>query len=322
MWLVISAFAGDANGNPWRAMTNLCWTATATLVLSAMLYLPVLVTSGASALFANDVLASEVGMALLPRVLPRLADVWSDWHQGVPLIIEIALLVTALWAVVRYAAIASHRVPFWLPLVLWCAIVTAIEDTLGPVRVYLFALPFYLGLAAAGCVQLLRSRPQLVNLFALTATAAACTAIALYPPGHFYREFGAMPDAEGLVLELAGQLREGDGLVTTFPANKPVNYYAERYGLLPAVGAARVAADLGDGRQALLHLWVILNSPQETVSQAFSYHNRLAGAEVLHVEHYETVAVKTVGEARLVSLQRIKPALPASYHSRIGNPRS
>jgi hypothetical protein len=238
-------------------------------------------------------------------LVPWFGSTLSDWHQGVPLVLAIALGSGFAWALLRPSAFASHPLTLWAAIVVWCAVVVLVTGGYGPSRVWSFALPLYLGTAAAGCAALLVRSRRLgaVPAVACAVVALAGFAIGLRDPGHYYREFGSMPEAEGIVQELAGRLREGDGLMTSFPANRPVAYYAERRGILSQVADARDRTSSDVDSPVPSTIYVVLNSPEQTVADVFEYNNRLAGSERMRLADYTLEDSIQIGDARLAIMR-------------------
>jgi len=221
-WIVLLALMGKVSSTPVRFWIRLTATAAGSVALTALLYAPVIAAVGFEALSSNDVVnGTGIGFSQLAS---NVAAIAADWTQDVPNWMLLGLLA-------GLSALLWERNPYLLLFGagLLCALlmVITIQGTMGPGRVWIFALPLFLGMASWG----------LVRLIPLPLRTQGSVAIALLVPvtililqlsssalGH-YHEFGRFPEARYITNYLTRKISTGDLLITMFPANHPISYY-------------------------------------------------------------------------------------------------
>ena len=118
--------------------------------LTLLLYAPVLVASGIGSLTDNhwvQPLAAPLWIDAWALRLPELgALAWND----APLPVAVALVLGFGLAGVDHRRLAPSTAPLWLPLLLWCAVLVALQRVAPWTRVWSFLVPLYLIVASAG----------------------------------------------------------------------------------------------------------------------------------------------------------------------------
>ncbi|MCG8352917.1 MAG: glycosyltransferase family 39 protein [Chloroflexales bacterium] len=252
--------------------------AAATVLLTLLLYLPVLAASGWQAVVANSYvqpLSTDSFLAGLPGML---ATVEASWHRDLPTAVGGVLAGGALMACLLHRRLSPYQVaPAWA-LALWLPALLLVHHVLPYTRVWLFLLPLYLGLAAAGLTgagmlaagALPRcglgafgsscSHIGALATVALSATLALGVAQANTIPNSL--ETGTLRDAKAITHSLRAQLHPGDRVVAIAPSDHPLAYYFHRYGLAHAYLNARP-----DGRSAERTFVVVNRSHQQSLTQ-------------------------------------------------------
>jgi hypothetical protein len=256
LWLFTSSIVGDAHGERWPFIRSMIWTGIGAIALTLFLYLPVILTSGVSSVLANDMVIGD-GSNLLMSAVVRSAEIWIDWTQGVPLLVQLMISV-------------------------------------APVRVWLFALPLILGFAASSSATLLKRENHRTIATAMLVSITSVIYVA-HEPGHFYSEFGEYSDAEAVSRFLADELQEKDAVVTAFPANRTVNYYAYRQGISDDVLTARSRTLSGDFERML----IVLNTPEASIGSTFESADRALQTNFL-AEKVRTEDTIAIGSSRVV----------------------
>ncbi|MEQ8861124.1 MAG: glycosyltransferase family 39 protein [Pseudomonadales bacterium] len=290
IWLLLLLMSGRMNGTAPRFLRQLSLTAVAALVLTSLLYAPVLTQSSIALLIGNDVVSGE-GVTF-PGTLAQLEFIRQDWLQGVPaavgLIAAAGFIVFLVRAPARFSA-------FWLALAIAGTIVAVLQGTLGPPRVWIFALPLFIGCAAWGILSVVPARPQpaaALSLGAMLLLAGLVLHVAS-PTRTLYREFGAFEEAGAVVRVLAARMQPEDGLLTDFPANRTVNYEAKKIGLMRAVNDARRAAR----EDTPARIFVVVPADQD-VAQVLAFNDRVFGTD-LQQRSYRSAEQIAVGRAHV-----------------------
>jgi hypothetical protein len=290
LWLFTSSIVGDAHGERWPFIRSMIWTGIGAIALTLFLYLPVILTSGVSSVLANDMVIGD-GSNLLMSAVVRSAEIWIDWTQGVPLLVQLMISVALIASFIQRA---RYRVPLWIPILVWCVLIALAQGVVGPVRVWLFALPLILGFAASSSATLLKRENHRTIATAMLVSITSVIYVA-HEPGHFYSEFGEYSDAEAVSRFLADELQEKDALVTAFPANRTVNYYAYRQGISDDVLTARSRTLSGDFERML----IVLNTPEASIGSTFESADRALQTNFL-AEKVRTEDTIAIGSSRVV----------------------
>jgi hypothetical protein len=212
-------------------------------LLVVLLYLPVLVISGADKLVSNRFVV-PLGLAEFgPELVRSLGRTWALWNRDVPW--PLVALLVAGFAIGTWFELRKRQIPLGLLALLICLAFVAAQRVAPFERVWLFLLPLYLIIASAGLARFVDGRLLAVG-FGLVLGYFTLTSGSILSS----TETGAFPDAEPVTRALAPRLAPDDAVLTQLPASLPeLQYYFPRYGL-PTVLLVR-PADEGQ------NLWVI-----------------------------------------------------------------
>jgi hypothetical protein len=232
VWLAVCSLWGSETRRTY-GRTFLVWLGGAcvlTVVLTAVLYAPILLVSGVQALTANQYVTSGEGRWWAP--LPAmLASTWGQWQRDVPLPLAVALGLGFVAAVVRPTSRAVLLVGITL---LWSAAVVAVQRVMPYERVWLFALPLYLCVASAGLVGLMRLfRTPGVLPYAMAGAAAVLLSWQVLASRQVEHstETGTLPDAAEVAVFLKDRLGPGDRVIAWCPSDLPLEYYCRQLGV-------------------------------------------------------------------------------------------
>ncbi|MGI9145380.1 MAG: glycosyltransferase family 39 protein [Chloroflexota bacterium] len=198
-----------------------------------LLYLPVVLVSGADKLVSNRFVV-PLDLAELVSELPvSLARTWAFWNRDLSLAVSTALVLG--FAVASVMAARRRRVPLGLLAPAVCLVMVLVQRVAPFERVWLFLLPLYLAVASGGLAHLLRAG----RLPSFSAAVVACglagfLGLATLRSGSILSspETGAFPDAQAATRALRPVLGVDDAVVTTVPASLPeLQYYFARAGM-------------------------------------------------------------------------------------------
>jgi hypothetical protein len=198
-------------------------------LLVVLLYLPVLVISGADKLISNRFVVPLGWTEFGPELARSLGRTWAFWNRDVPW--PLAALLVVGFAIATALELRKRRVPLGLLAALICLLFVAAQRVAPFERVWLFLLPLYLVIASAGLARFVDGRllaagfGLLLGFFTLTSGSILSS-----------NETGAFPEAEAVTSALAPRLAPDDAVVTQLPASLPeLQYYFPRYGLPTSV---------------------------------------------------------------------------------------
>jgi hypothetical protein len=241
VWLFVEAWRSSALG--WRRVLA---SELILALLVTLLYLPVILVSGADKLVGNRFVVPLDANELVVQLPRSLAQTWALWNRDVPL--PLAALLALGFVVGTFVDVHRRRVPLGPVAFLVCAGFVLVQRVAPFERVWLFLLPLYCVIASFGLARFVDGR-------LLAVVFGATLGLATLSSGSILRsaETGAFPDAEAVARSLSGRLTEGDAVVTTLPASLPeLQYYFPRAGV-PVDGLVRPPEEA-------VHLYVIVAS--------------------------------------------------------------
>ena len=238
-------------------------------LVTTFLYLPVLVISGADKLVSNRFVVPLALPDLLPELGRTLARTWAFWNRDVPW--PLAALLVLGFAVTIFFELRARRVPLGLLAPLACLALVVLQRVAPFERVWLFLLPLYFAIAAAGLTRFVDGR-LLAGIFGVVVGYFTLTSGSILAS----TETGAFPEAEAVTRTLAPRLARDDAVMTDLPASLPeLQYYFPRYGLATDV-LVRPPSDAHN-------LWLIAppgSRPQQPGFPDILEVQRLSGASV------------------------------------------
>ena len=222
VWLLVSFSAARAGRVGTRHLV-----ASGVLMgfLVVLLYLPVLLVSGADKLVGNRFVVPLSWTQLGPELMSTLGRTWAFWNRDVPWLLSAVLLVG--FAIATVIEARQRRVPLGVLAVGVCLVLIVAQRVAPFERVWLFLLPLYLVIASGGLTRFVDGRILAVG-FGLVLAYFSVTSGSILSS----TETGTFPDAEGVSRTLAPRLAPDDAVVTRLPASLPeLQYYFPRYGL-------------------------------------------------------------------------------------------
>jgi hypothetical protein len=216
-----------------------------TAVLTAMLYAPILIRTD-----LPTILATSPIVAAKTRPLPwstflvgnaeKAVDTWWRWASDRGWWFQALWLAGIAVALVRHRQVGRTRVPFVAGLLVGSAPILFAQRVVPPSRVWVFLLPVFAGMGAAGALHLIggllprqagerHARGLAIGLALLVAAGGILTLRATH---HAYAyDAPEFPAAEQAVTVLAPQLVPGDKIVVPGLSLTPFQYHAGRHGL-------------------------------------------------------------------------------------------
>ena len=201
---------------------------TAGLVIGlivTLVYVPVIIVSGPDKLVSNRFVV-PLEWTQFPGELGRtLAQTWVFWNRDVPWPLSLILLLG--FAVTTVEQVRKREVPLGMLAPLVCLVLVLLQRVAPFERVWLFLLPLYLTLAAAGLARIADGR-LLAGIFGIVLAYFTLTSGSILGS----TETGVFPDAQAVTATLAPRIAPDDAVLTEIPASLPeLQYYFPRYGL-------------------------------------------------------------------------------------------
>ncbi len=236
IWFILSAWTKYRNQPPPRLYLNMAIAVTAAAALTGLLYLPVLLNQGWSAVAANRFVLPQTFAVFLNSIWPLFQETWQSWHRGIPTALTVVTLCVSLYAFLNSDRLRRQGGPLLTALLLGTVSMLFITRHTPYSRTLLFLLPFYLQLVAAGITEVIARFGQekaLRSLPLLSLGLAAVTVIAVVrSPAIRHSQYQAnFNDAPRLVAQLHQYLKPDDKLISFCPADANIFYYSTLYRL-------------------------------------------------------------------------------------------
>lgn len=230
LWILMSS---------WRLRRHLFLAGVATVLVTGMLYLPVVLVSGLESLIGNPYVRSRSVSFVLQQLPGSLQSTWNTWNKGVPWWASAVLVAGLMVSLSTHRHRAVHRVPLLLPALLWIPPVLFAQRVVPFERVWLFLLPLYAVAASAGIHLLVAHAVPGRILAKVRGMEVVSLAIMVLIGGNvlamgrdcFSDQPGLFKNAEPVARFLKSTVRPGDRIVAEFPSDAALEYYLNRLGV-------------------------------------------------------------------------------------------
>jgi uncharacterized membrane protein len=198
-----------------------------TVGLTGLLYLPVLLLSGLAAITDNEYVVSRE--VFLQELLVSLGATAQRWHTSLPLPL-IGLVLIGLMVAVRYhGTLGTVKRNVVYPLLLAIGAILAFQQVSPFVRVWLYFLPLYLGIASAGIIYLAqRWQVKSATLILMALVLWGGVNIVQTRSPYTSIETGTFRDAPAVTQFLQTRLQAGDKVLYEHPSGESLTYYFRR----------------------------------------------------------------------------------------------
>jgi hypothetical protein len=257
IWMLASAVTAGGAAQLTDILKKLVWAGFATGLLSMLLYLPPLLSSGPSAVLSNRFVTSRE-TPFFEGLRPFAQAMWLRWSEGVPAAIIWILTGGIVVGLVFHRKVSVYALPMTVALWVWSFAFAWMRNILGTPRVWNYLLLAAIIAASAGVSLLVRSLAghsesrQVVFAGTASVLLAVIVGASLIQEGLLFRsnEGVALVDTAQVVDFLKTELRPGDSLVVNLPADQIIEYSLLRRdrklytSLVPPESADRVIAVL------------------------------------------------------------------------------
>ena len=294
VWMLWACIRGTVSTSRWQFIAQQTQMAGAVIALTLLLYSPVIAFSGMGALLSNEVVT---GTGVNMSDVPILAwAIFTDWHQGIPPWLVVLIIMGFLISLFRHF---DERLSFWFATLVSGVIISSLQGTLGPPRIWIILLPLLLGGAGLWCTDLANGK---IRSFVVPALSVGVFSLlfALHlgqPTNALYRAFGAFPQAREIVEYAAETMTANDAVLTMFPARRTMAYYDLRQnGKLTIMSKQGFLPDDFSGRA------LIVAPVGRSDDEVFAW-TATQGNTLLRTRPYRIVSAKPFGEVSVVEVQ-------------------
>jgi hypothetical protein len=234
LWLAISALLGDTT-NGRRDISRIAFAASATAIITALLYSPIITHEGLAAVTGNKFVVASRWPVFFVQFADSIKGVFSSWALGLPLLAAVVLGLCVGIGLFEARRMTGMRVSIAASMCVWCAIAVLARHRAPFPRVWLFLFAPAALLAGCGLVLLLSQLPMMkrgleragaeLTLLLAMALSAAVLVSRDIPKS---LDTGTLADAAIIARDLSPVLRPGDRVLAPIPSNAPLEYYFVR----------------------------------------------------------------------------------------------
>lgn len=238
LWLLISILMETPDKERISRLKAFFAAGIAIVVLTLLLYIPVFIVSGVQAVTGNIYVGAKDDF--WQQFPASLTTTWQQWNTSVPGPVSILLAAGFIIAVIWHGRIADQKPLFVIPALLWTGCLLVVQRVVPFTRVWLYFLPLYFGVAAAGIAfalqRILVNRldapvsygRSMMLLCVLVAGWTGFTVVQTQSP-YTSIETGTFRDAEAVTLFLKDRLQAGDKVLYEHPSGEALMYYFHRH---------------------------------------------------------------------------------------------
>jgi hypothetical protein len=238
VWLLACALVRDAHSTMMHFARRFAVAGIATLVLTVLLYAPVLIVSGPRALLTNEYIMPLGWSGFIARWPAVVRQTAVEWTTNAPLAIGIILGIALVVGLID-RGVRRARLPLLIGLAGPLALTTVLRVTPDP-RIWLFLIAPCINTAAAGMISIVdRLRITRTRAASAVAAAAMCVLIVVLGVNAVRAELlvsrdletESMPGGERIASRLATMLRTDDVVLSIFPSDHVLRYELMRAGI-------------------------------------------------------------------------------------------
>jgi len=261
VWLFLSTIFKDINLRASDLLKDLFFSLLIVALLTFMLYIPVFAASS----LKSVIVAGGSWSDFVAEFPSSLRSVWNQWNRDIPVGISFLFVIGFFTSLVFHRRLTIHRVPIILAVAMWCIPVLIVHRVIPYVRVWLFLLPLYIGLASSGVSYFLRPIGSKINhyryvifvILVITLSFWLSLNVIRTKSVYYSEEQGTLRDAEAITIFLEDYLKHGDRVLAVCPSDAPLLYYFNLYD----VPVKHLFYDL----HSSYHILVVVNEPRQTL---------------------------------------------------------
>lgn len=262
------------------------------ILMALVLYTPVFIVTGLSSVTGNTYVTAQALPDFLSDLGEMLLRTFQQWHAPLGLPMMILSLIGIIAAMIfRDENSKASRIPLLLLIIVCGLLLVSIQRVAPFRRVWLFLLPLYFGMSAAGWWYLLTKRlpVRYAQMLLMGAIVVYGAAVHVTRSPYLSIETGTFRDAEAVIETLAPQLDSDTDkrIIYEHPSGESLVFYARLQGL------SRNYLGQG-GLTNATEVYVVLNTEYpQTIDSVFRV-NRLNQADYTNGEHIATLPLAEI----------------------------
>ena len=201
-----------------------------TLVLTTVLYSPILLNTGLESIIANKFVKSLSWTEFTEKLPQSLYTLWNEWNNNIPLPVSYIITFGFFVSLFFFKKINKYGFSIILTTFITITPILLIQKVAPYTRVWLFLLPLYFSISAAGIIYILRLNNKkagkviniIINLTALSLSIWLGANLIINQT--IFKE-PELKEAKEITLFLKDYFKEGDRLFARCPSDAPLSYY-------------------------------------------------------------------------------------------------
>ncbi len=238
-WLLLSKLIHDASDTyGTRYYLYLLVSSLAIIIITLILYLPIILNSGFQSLISNDVIEALSWSDFIQSIKPRIKNTWLEWNRALPYAISLIAIIGLIASLFVPKLPKDRRMPLIMAGIIWIGTALLVQRVAPWPRIWLFLLPFFVIWISAGIIGLFelvfrripRGDSLMVGLIGfLIAVPLISSLMRNYT--QYDQKLHSQGEVELVADYLQDYLQPNDVVVVTSPDTVVLKYYLRRNGL-------------------------------------------------------------------------------------------
>ncbi|MBL4654212.1 MAG: glycosyltransferase family 39 protein [Bacteroidia bacterium] len=229
LWVLFSIVFSKNQKSKRTSLKSLVGSIVIVILLTILLYMPVIIVSGVAPLIDNAyVVSSSTTTMFINKISETSVNIWEVWNKGFSQIIQWLMLIG--FGVTLY--IKKELRIFLFAIILSSSLLILLKFVMPPSRVWLFLLPIYFGLCSIGIEGILSRLSRKFKTIVVVSISTICLLIIVIGltniDEHKYVHKG-FDGIEETSLYLKEKVNERDNILSVISTDIPLLYYFQKH---------------------------------------------------------------------------------------------
>ena len=238
-WLLLSKLIHDVSDTyGTRYYLYLLISSIAIIIITLILYLPIILNSGLQSLISNDVIEALSWSDFIQSIEPRIKNTWLEWNRALPHAISLIAIIGLIASLFVPKLPKDRRMPLIMAGIIWIGTTLLVQRVAPWPRIWLFLLPFFVIWISAGIIGLFelvfrripRGDSLMVGLIGLLIAVPLISGL-MRNYTQYDQKLHSLGEVELIADYLQDYLQPNDVVVVTSPDTVVLKYYLRRNGL-------------------------------------------------------------------------------------------
>jgi hypothetical protein len=238
-WLLLSKLIHDVSDTyGTRFYLYLLISSLAIIIITLILYLPIILNSGFQSLISNDVIEALSWSDFIQSIKPRIKNTWLEWNRALPHAISLIAIIGLIASLFVPKLPKDRRMPLIMAGIIWIGTALLVQRVAPWPRIWLFLLPFFVIWISAGIIGLFelvfrripRGDSLMVGLIGFLIAVPLISGL-MRNYTQYDQKLHSRGEVELVADYLQDYLQPNDVVVVTSPDTVVLKYYLKRNGL-------------------------------------------------------------------------------------------